>query len=131
MGGILLSASESLQKENDKLGSLDFFDVDNFFKVFIEFVTILLLSYVLGFFGCEACGILAPRPGIKPTPLVLEGEGLTTGLPWKSQAWVFKLSAQDMVRESQSFHDSHKRISYFLWTPALFATNKTKIWCML
>ena len=25
-------------------------------------------------FGCEACGILAPRPGIEPTPPALEGE---------------------------------------------------------
>ena len=30
------------------------------FKVFIEFVTILLLFYVLRFLGPEACGILAP-----------------------------------------------------------------------
>ena len=29
-------------------------------KVFIEFVTILLLFYVLVFFGREACGILDP-----------------------------------------------------------------------
>ena len=26
------------------------------------------------FFGCEACGILAPWPGIEPTPPALEGE---------------------------------------------------------
>ena len=30
------------------------------FKVFIEFVTILLLSYMFWFFGLKACGILAP-----------------------------------------------------------------------
>ena len=31
------------------------------FKVCIEFVTVLLLFYVLLlFFGCKACGILAP-----------------------------------------------------------------------
>ena len=48
-----------------------------FFKVFPEFVTILLLSYALGFFffffffffGCEACGILAPQPGSNPHSL--------------------------------------------------------------
>ena len=34
-----------------------FFDVDHF-KVVIEFVTIFLLSYVLGFFGCKACEML-------------------------------------------------------------------------
>ena len=36
------------------------------------------------FFGCEACGILAPWPGIEPTPSALEGKVLTTGLPRKS-----------------------------------------------
>ena len=47
------------------------------FKVFMEFVTILFLSYVLGF-GHEACRILAPQPGIKPVAPALEGEVLTT-----------------------------------------------------
>ena len=36
------------------------------------------------FFGCEACGILAPGPGIEPAPPALEGEVLTTGPPGKS-----------------------------------------------
>ena len=36
------------------------------------------------FFGQEACGILAPRPGIEPAPPALEGEVLTTGPPGKS-----------------------------------------------
>ena len=54
------------------------------FKVFIKFVTILLLFYVFWFFGPEACGILAPRPGIEPATPVLEGEVLTTGPPEKS-----------------------------------------------
>ena len=36
------------------------------------------------FFGWEACGILAPQPGIEPAPPALEGEVLTTGLPGKS-----------------------------------------------
>ena len=59
-----------------------FFDVD-----YIEFVTILLLFYVLGcffFFGRGACGVLSPQPGIKPAPLALEGEVLITGLPENS-----------------------------------------------
>ena len=30
-------------------------------------------------FGPEACGILAPQPGIKSASSVLEGEVLTTG----------------------------------------------------
>ena len=36
------------------------------------------------FFGCEARGISAPRPGIEPVPPALEGEVLTTGPPGKS-----------------------------------------------
>ena len=36
-------------------------------------------------FGQEACGILTSQAGIQPAPSALEGEGLTTGLPGKSQ----------------------------------------------
>jgi len=53
-------------------------------KIFIEFVTILLLFYVFGFFGHKACGILAYWPGINPTPPALEGKVPTTGLSGKS-----------------------------------------------
>ena len=49
----------------------------------MEFVTILLLFYVL-IFGPEARGILASLPGIESAPLALEGEVLTSGLPEKS-----------------------------------------------
>ena len=48
------------------------------FKVFIEFVRILLLHYVWVFFGHEEWRILAPLTGIKPSPPTLEGEVLTT-----------------------------------------------------
>ena len=58
--------------------------MDHFFKVFIEFVTILLLFYVL-IFGLEAYGILAPQPGIEPSHPALEGEILTTGPLGKAQ----------------------------------------------
>ena len=37
------------------------------------------------FFGHEPCGIIAPQPGIEPSPPALEGKVLTTGLPGKSQ----------------------------------------------
>ena len=40
------------------------------------------------FFGHKACGILAPQPGIKPTPPALEGKVLTTGPPGKSQTFL-------------------------------------------
>ena len=36
------------------------------------------------FSGPEACGILAPWPGIEPAPPALEGEVLTNGPPGKS-----------------------------------------------
>ena len=63
------------------------------FNVFIEFVTILLLFYVL-FFGHKACWIGAPSLGIEPSPFALEGEVLTTRLLWKSlsQSTLEKLS---------------------------------------
>ena len=35
-------------------------------------------------FGREACGILAPQPGIEPASPALEGEVLTIGPPMKS-----------------------------------------------
>ena len=37
------------------------------------------------FFDHEACGVFALQAGIEPSPLVLESEVLTTGLPGKSQ----------------------------------------------
>ena len=37
-----------------------FFNVDHLFKVFIKFVTILLLFFCFAFFGPSACGILTP-----------------------------------------------------------------------
>ena len=43
-------------------------------------------------FGHEACGILAPRPGIEPAPPALEGEVLTTGPLGKSPTFIFFLA---------------------------------------
>ena len=43
------------------------------FKVFIEFVTVLLLFLC---FGVEACGILSPRSGVEPTPLCIGRQSL-------------------------------------------------------
>ena len=57
--------------------------MDHFLKVFIEFATILLLFYVLGFFGHEVSGILTPQP------IALEGEVSTTGPPGNSQSLIF------------------------------------------
>ena len=42
--------------------------------------------------GCSvACGVLVPRPGIKPTSLALEGGFLTTGPPGESHIHLFGL----------------------------------------
>ena len=46
------------------------------FKVFIEFVTLLLLFYGFWPLGQEACGILVPRPGTEPTLPALVDEVL-------------------------------------------------------
>ena len=64
------------------------------FKVFTEFVTILL-PFCVWFFGPGHMGDLRPppRPGIKPTPLALEGKVLTTGPPGKSPRVHFKASS--------------------------------------
>ena len=58
------------------------------FKDFIEFVTVLLLFYVLVFWP-QAHEILVPQPGIQSAPPALEGEVLTTGPPGKFQAITF------------------------------------------
>ena len=57
--------------------------ITSFFKVFIEFVTTLLL-----FFGHEACGVLDPWPGVKLVPPALEDKVLTTELPGQSRLQV-------------------------------------------
>ena len=48
--------------------------------------------FMFWFFGQEACGILAPRPGIESTLPALEGDVITTGPPRKSQCHFFWLS---------------------------------------
>ena len=59
------------------------------YKVCIEFVTIVLLFFFFSlkkmfwFHGPQACGILAPHPGIELTHLASEGEILTTRPPGK------------------------------------------------
>ena len=60
---------------------LRLFYVDHF-KVLIEFaVNTIVHHFYVWFFGPEGCGILAPKPGIKPA---LEGKVLNTGRPGKS-----------------------------------------------
>ena len=60
-----------------------FFLMWTIFKICIKFATILL-RFMFWFFGREACGILAPQPGIEPAPPALQGKVLTTGPSGKS-----------------------------------------------
>ena len=71
------------------------------FKVFIEFVT------MLGFFGCKACGILAPQPGIKPVPPALEAEVSTTRQP-ENSLYVFFLSKNLINKTYLTYSLSYK-----------------------
>ena len=49
----------------------------------LNLLTTLFLFYVL-VFGHEACGVLAPQPGIEHTPPALEVQVLTTRLLGRS-----------------------------------------------
>ena len=62
-----------------------FFDVDHFFKSSLNLLQ-YFFCFMFWFFGHEACGILAPEPGIEPAPPALEGKVPTTGPPGKSLA---------------------------------------------
>ena len=53
-------------------------------------IAFVLCFGVFFFFGHNACGILAPQPGIEPAPPALEGEVLTTGPPGKSLSHVLR-----------------------------------------
>ena len=61
-----------------------FFQCGPFLKslYWVCYSTASVLCFV--FFGPEACGIIAPWPGIKPEPPALKGEVLASGPPGKS-----------------------------------------------
>ena len=50
----------------------------------------VLWGFLVLFFGCEACGILAPWPGVEPSLSALEGGVLTTR-PTGKVPFVFKI----------------------------------------
>ena len=64
------------------------------FNVFIEFVIIFCSNFWV--FGCKTCGILVPRPRIKPIPQALEGGVLITALTRKSLFTSFKFSEKPL-----------------------------------
>ena len=57
------------------------------FKVFnlLEYC----FCFLFWFFGHEACGILAPQPGMGPVPPASEDKVLTTGPPGKSPTLIY------------------------------------------
>ena len=55
------------------------------FKVFVEFVTVLILFYVLVFLAMRHLGSWLPEPA----PSALEGKVLTTGSPGRSKDLLF------------------------------------------
>lgn len=80
------------------------------FKSLHQFVTMLLLFYVL-VFGCEACGILSPQPGtVAPA---LDGRVLSTGIASKS----LYLSFEEPVQQAQ---DCGTKINCSLTSTPLF-----------
>ena len=59
-----------------------FFECEPFLKSLLILLQYCFCFMLCFFFGYKACGVLAPWPGIKPTPPALKGDVLT-GLPGK------------------------------------------------
>ena len=72
----------------------DLFQCQPFFKSLYLNLLQYWSCFMFWCFGCEAYGILAPWLEIKPAPLALEGEVLTTGPPGKSLGHTFKIKLQ-------------------------------------
>ena len=66
-------------------------------------LNLLNLFCFFGIFGQEAYRILAPRPGIESTPLALEGEILTTGLPGKAAFLLVIMLESNMITHVSRF----------------------------
>ena len=56
------------------------------------------LCFMSWFFGCEAHGILAPWPGVEPTPLTLESVVLTTEPQGKSHVSLFITGEERLLK---------------------------------
>ena len=65
------------------------------------------------FWGHEAFGMLAPRPGIEPTPTVLEGDVVTTRKPRDPKRLLFEIHSPLLLSGREPF----------LYFPASFATR--------
>ena len=72
------------------------------FKAFIEFFTILLLFFVLSFFGHEIYGILAPQPGFEPH--LLHWKVKSQPLAWKGSPDNFFFNIRTMIYRLPVIH---------------------------
>ena len=100
---------------------LRFFQCGPFLKSLLNLLQ-YCFCFMIWFFGHEACGILAPRPGIEPAPPALEGEVLTTGPPGKSLVICFSLFLKLGAREcgpsrSNFLHRLSCPVLYILYIP--------------
>ena len=89
-----------MSSPHEPLSSINLFLCLNFFKVSFFFMWIIFLTFLLNllqyyfcfmfwvsfffFFGCKACGILVPQPGITLVCPALEGEIFDTGPPGRA-----------------------------------------------
>ena len=63
------------------------------------------------FFGHKSCGTLAAQTGIELTPAALEDKVLTTGLPGKSQVYIFLIALKENHEVSFNISKEKKGIS--------------------
>ena len=110
----------------------EFFWCEPFLKYLLDLLH-HCFCFMFRLFGCEACGILDPWPGIKPISPVLEGKVLIAGLPGKSKfvkffnmppCWFLKATSctvvvQALLRNSQG-NSASQRASDLL--------NRTQRW---
>ena len=82
------------------------------------------------FFGPEACGILAPWPGIEPAPPALEGEVLTTGPPGKSQDTSF-LQKFDRKKKKKKKFDRQQNAEFKIFVQNRIKSNMTTLNCVM
>ena len=81
--------------------------VTSTFTVTLSLNLLQYFCFLFWFFGCKACGILAPQPGIKPVPPALEAEVSTTRQP-ENSLYVFFLSKNLINKTYLTYSLSYK-----------------------
>lgn len=101
-----------------------FFFIPFFLKFFyVPFLKSLLslshhcFCFMFWFLGCQAFGISAPWPEMKPTPSTLDGKVLTTGLPGKSQDSAHPKSGHFLESFLCACSPESLIINYIPWLP--------------